>query len=104
MGRPPLPRRSPPAWPGTNFSSRRSAVHGRDARIKQGVALRRLGVVGATILGVAAFAGPAQAAGIGAHDAVNVADPTDPFGHLPSFYTDAEGQQVLLCIDPADAA
>jgi hypothetical protein len=60
--------------------------------------------VGATILGVAAFAGPAQAAGIGAHDLVNFTDPTDPFGHLPSFYTDAEGEQVLLCIDPADAA
>jgi hypothetical protein len=79
-------------------------VQGRDARNNQRVVLRRLGVVGATLLGLAAFAGPAQAAGVGAHDPVNFADATDPFGHFPSFYTDAEGQQVLLCVDPADAA
>jgi hypothetical protein len=79
-------------------------VLGRDAATRQGVRLRRLGVIKATALGAAAFAGPAQAAGIGAHDPVNFGAPNDPFGHFPAFYTDAEGQQVQLCLDRADAA
>jgi hypothetical protein len=66
--------------------------------------MRRLGAIGATVLGVVAFAAPAHATGIGAHADVNFSDPSDPLGHFPSYYEDAEGQRVELCVDPLNAA
>lgn len=66
--------------------------------LAQGSARRRmttrLGVLGATILGAAAIAAPAQAfPGIGVHG------PLDGDG-FPTYYQDADGMQLQRCLDP----
>lgn len=63
-----------------------------------------LGLIGATVLSVAAFAAPAVAApGIGLHAPIDTADPTDPFGHFPAWFQDADGQRLELCLVTACA-
>jgi hypothetical protein len=89
-----VPRRDPVGTKSTN------SAHGRAPR--RGTP-RRIAILGATLLGAAAFAGPAEA-GIGVpHAPANFANPTDPLGHFPAWYQDDEGQQVALCVDPAAA-
>ncbi len=88
-----MPSSDPAGTKSTNIA------HGRARR---SAAPRRMAVLGATLLGAAAFAAPAHA-GIGLHAPISAAA-NDPFGQFPAWYQDDEGQQVALCLDPADGA
>jgi hypothetical protein len=59
----------------------------------------QLGVLGATVLGVAAFAGPAQATpGIGLHAPVQPAADLPEAGGFPAYFQDSDGMQLKLCL------